>query len=103
MVEALTAAEAGILTGQSLHESLQRFPSLFDARLLALVKVGEEVNKLDYFFSLLSQQYGDDVDHRAALLSTALEPLIILFLGLVVGLILMAMYLPIFQMSNTIG
>ena len=69
---------------------------------MALVKAGEEVNKLDYFFNLLAQQYGEEVDHRAALLSTALEPLIMLFLGGVVGLILIGMYLPIFQISNAI-
>jgi type IV pilus assembly protein PilC len=102
LTRALEAVEAKVLLGASLHESLQEFGFLFDARLVALVKVGEEVNKLDYFFTLLSQQYGDEVDHRAALLSTALEPLIMLFLGGVVGLILVGMYLPIFQISNTI-
>jgi type IV pilus assembly protein PilC len=102
LTQALEAVEAKVLLGASLHESLQEFGFLFDARLVALVKVGEEVNKLDYFFTLLSQQYGDEVDHRAALLSTALEPLIMLFLGGVVGLILVGMYLPIFQISNTI-
>lgn len=69
---------------------------------MALVKVGEEVNKLDFFFTLLAQQCGEEVDHRAALLSTALEPLIMIFLDGVVGLILVVMYLPIFQISNTI-
>ena len=83
-------------------DRLNVFYQSVDARLVALVKVGEEVNKLDYFFTLLAQQYGDEVDYRAALLSTALEPVIIVFLGLVVGLILVGMYLPIFQISNTI-
>lgn len=102
LVEALRVIEERVLGGASLHTSLVEFSYLFDARLIALVKVGEEVNKLDYFFTLLSQQYGEEVDHRAALMSTALEPIIILFLGLVVGLILVGMYLPIFQISNSI-
>ena len=102
LVQALGAVEERVLAGASLHASLAEFGALFDARLVALVKVGEEVNKLDYFFTLLAQQYGEEVDHRAALLSTALEPVIILFLGLVVGLILVGMYLPIFQISNSI-
>ena len=80
LVRALEAVESTVLQGNSLHSSLAEFGFLFDARLVALVKVGEEVNKLDYFFALLAQQYGDEVDHRAALLSTALEPLIMLFL-----------------------
>jgi type IV pilus assembly protein PilC len=102
LVEALRLIEERVLGGASLHASLAEFGYLFDARLVALVKVGEEVNKLDYFFTLLAQQYGEEVDHRAALMSTALEPVIILFLGLVVGLILVGMYLPIFQISNSI-
>ncbi len=102
LARALEAVEARVLAGASLHGSLAEFGHLFDARLVALVKVGEEVNKLDYFFALLAQQYGEEVDHRSALLSTALEPVIIIFLGLVVELILVGMYLPIFQISNTI-
>lgn len=102
LARALQEVEARVLLGAPLHSSLQEFGFLFDARLVALVKVGEEVNKLDYFFNLLAQQYGEEVDHRAALLSTALEPLIMLFLGGVVGLILIGMYLPIFQISNAI-
>lgn len=102
LTRALQAVEARVLLGAPLHSSLQEFDFLFDARLVALVKVGEEVNKLDYFFTLLAQQYGEEVDHRAALLSTALEPIIMIFLGGVVGLILVGMYLPIFQISNTI-
>ena len=102
LVQALETVESRVLGGASLHASLAEFGYLFDARLVALVKVGEEVNKLDYFFTLLAQQYGEEVDHRASLLSTALEPVIILFLGLVVGLILVGMYLPIFQISNSI-
>ena len=102
LVRALQATEGQVLGGASLHTSLAEFDYLFDARFVALVKVGEEVNKLDYFFGLLAQQYGEEVDHRAALLSTALEPIIIIFLGLVVGLILVGMYLPIFQISNSI-
>lgn len=102
LTRALQVVEARVLLGTSLHESLREFSWLFDARLVALVKVGEEVNKLDYFFTLLAQQYSEEVDYRSALLSTALEPLIMIFLGGVVGLILIGMYLPIFQISNTI-
>ncbi|WP_226180716.1 type II secretion system F family protein [Hymenobacter lucidus] len=102
LVRALETVEAQIMQGTALHTSLAAF-SFFEPRFIALVKVGEEVNQLGHFFSLLAQQYSDEVDHRAALLSSTLEPLIIIFLGLVVGLILVAMYLPIFQMSSAIG
>lgn len=99
---ALQTVEHNVMQGAALHTSLQAF-SIFDARMIALLKVGEEVNKLDYFFGVLAQQYTEEVEHRTSLLSTTLEPLIIIFLGLVVGTILIAMYLPIFQMSSAIG
>jgi type IV pilus assembly protein PilC len=98
----LAQVEVDILAGMSLHESLSKF-QVYEPRLVALLKVGEEVNKLDFFFYKLAAQYSDEIEHRSAVLSSAMEPLIIIFLGAVVGVILVAMYLPLFQLSTTIG
>ncbi len=98
----LEAAEKDILQGESFHKSLAKFP-LYDRKMIALLKVGEEVNQLDFFFAKLATQCHEEVEHRSALLSSALEPLIIIFLGLIVGIILVAMYLPLFQLSTNIG
>jgi type IV pilus assembly protein PilC len=72
-------------------------------RKMVSMKVEEEVNKLDVFFEKLAAQYGNDVEHQTSLLNTFLEPAMIIFLGFVVGFILLAMYMPMFQMSTTIG
>ncbi|MNY41183.1 type IV pilin biogenesis protein [compost metagenome] len=69
--------------------------------MIQLIKVGEEVNRMDYFFEKIAAQYTEEVEYRTNTISSLLEPLIIIFLGLVVGLILIAMYLPMFQMSNS--
>jgi len=53
------------------------------------------------FFSKISEQYIDEVEYKTSTLSSMMEPLIIIFLGVVVGIILIAMYLPLFQMSNS--
>jgi len=98
----LEAIAEDIMNGQSLNHSMARF-NVYNKRMVSLVKVGEEVNKLDVFFEKLSQQYSSDVEHQTGLLNTFLEPAMIIFLGLVVGFILLAMYLPMFQMSTTIG
>ncbi|MDN4167087.1 type II secretion system F family protein [Cytophagales bacterium LB-30] len=98
----LAQVEEDILRGKSLHQSFSQF-SIFDGRMITLLKIGEEVNKLDVFFGKLSQNYSEAVDHRTQLLSTFLEPLIIVLLGLIVGFILVAMYLPMFQLSGGIG
>lgn len=96
----LLKVEQDILQGQSLHKSLATF-GFYPAKMIQLIKVGEEVNRLDYFFEKISSQYTEEVEYRTNTISSLLEPLIIIFLGLVVGVILIAMYLPMFQMSNS--
>jgi type IV pilus assembly protein PilC len=91
-----------ILNGESLHVSMSKFP-VYDKRMVSLLKVGEEVNRLDVFFDKLAKQYESDVEHQTSLLNTFLEPAMIIFLGLMVGFILLAMYLPMFELSTTIG
>jgi type IV pilus assembly protein PilC len=96
----LQKVEDDIMKGKSLHESLQQF-KVYPSKMIQLVKVGEETNQLDYFFGKISEQYIEEVEYKTSTLSSIMEPLIIIFLGLVVGLILVSMYLPLFQMSNS--
>jgi type IV pilus assembly protein PilC len=70
--------------------------------MISLIKVGEEVNQLDLFFNKVSTQYSGEVEYRTNLLSKFLEPMIIVVLGLVVGVILIAMYLPLFKLGQTV-
>ena len=90
-----------IVKGESLHVGLANF-SIFDKRLISLVKIAEEVNKLDSTFERLSKQYQDDVEYKTKLIGTIIEPLIIVVIGLVVGVIMVAMYMPMFNLSNVI-
>jgi len=96
----LQKIEDDIMKGKSLHESLKQF-KVYPSKMIQLVKVGEETNQLDYFFGKISEQYIEEVEYKTSTLSSMMEPLIIIFLGLIVGLILIAMYLPLFQMSNS--
>ncbi|MBL7840276.1 MAG: type II secretion system F family protein [Cyclobacteriaceae bacterium] len=98
----LPLIEDSILHGETLHSAMGKF-SVYNRKMVSLVKVGEEVNKLDVFFERLGRQYTTDAEHQTGLLNTFLEPAMIIFLGLVVGFILLAMYLPMFEMSTSIG
>jgi len=98
----LQRIEEDILQGQSLHQSLANF-KIYDIKLVSLIKVGEEVNQLTDFFGKLATQYSDDIEHQSAMISSLLEPFIIIFLGVFVGIILIAMYLPLFQMGQSFG
>ena len=94
----LKNAEAEILRGKLLQESLEGY-SIYPQQLLALVQVGEESSTLDAMFQKLSDQYNEEVEQKTAVIGSLIEPLLIIFLGVLVGVILVAMYLPLFQLS----
>lgn len=96
----LLTTENSILQGNSLNESLAQF-DFYPAKIVQLIKVGEEVNRLDFFFEQIANQLTEEIEYKTSTISNMLEPLIIIFLGFVVGLILIAMYLPMFEMSNS--
>ncbi|MEL7145199.1 MAG: type II secretion system F family protein, partial [Bacteroidota bacterium] len=91
-----------IIAGAGLYESMKRYP-IFDFEMLGLVKVGEEVNRLGDFFEKLARNYTENVKHKTALMGSVLEPVLIIFLGLMVAIILIAMYLPMFELSSNMG
>jgi type II secretory pathway component PulF len=100
--EALDKVESSILKGNSFSSSLKEIP-LFDNRIISLVKVAEETNQTEYVFKQLSEQYNQEVVQQSKIMTTILEPLIILFVGVLVAILLIAMYLPMFQLSSAIG
>ncbi|HBS87705.1 MAG TPA: type II secretion system F family protein [Bacteroidales bacterium] len=99
---ALEKMQKDIMNGMSLHESMKQFP-IFDKRTISLIKVAEEVNKLDSVFERLNKQYSEEVEHRVGVMSSFLEPVMIIFVGLFVAIILVSMYLPMFKLSTTVG
>ncbi|WP_323787686.1 type II secretion system F family protein [Psychroserpens sp.] len=100
--KALIEVEKSIINGKSLSESLKSH-TLFDDKMIALVKVAEETNQNEFIFERLNMQYTSQVEQRSKLLSTLLEPFIIMIVGILVGVILVAMYLPMFRLSSVLG
>ncbi|HEY8402747.1 MAG TPA: type II secretion system F family protein [Cytophagaceae bacterium] len=97
---ALPKIEEDIMQGVPLNQAMAKF-GIFPRRMTGLLKVGEEVNQLEQFFDKIAKQYSDEVEHQTGLISSMIEPFMIIFLGLIVGVILIAMYLPLFQLSTT--
>lgn len=98
--KSLGEVEENILTGMPLHKSLGRH-SIYPPKMISLIKVGEEVNQLELFFNKISEQYSNEVEYQTSILSKFVEPLIIVVLGVVVGVILIAMYLPLFKLGQS--
>lgn len=99
--EAVREIRKEILSGESLNTGLAKFP-IFDKRLVSLVKIAEEINQLDTTFERLTKQNQEDIEFRTKLIGTIIEPLIIVIIGAIVGVIMVSMYLPMFNLSNVI-
>ncbi len=91
-----------IVKGDKLSQSMEGSP-VFDKSTISLIMIGEEVNKLDKIFGDLKEQTKQDLAHKTGMLNSVLEPALILFVGVFVALILIALYLPMFSMSSVIG
>lgn len=97
--QALSLVKQQVLAGKLLHEALAE-NSIFPPKLVALIKVSEEVNAPELIFEKLSSQYADEIAHQQAVMGKLIEPFFIVVLGLVIGFVLVAMYMPLFQLSN---
>lgn len=102
MQKAIHKIKQDILKGNTLADSLQKH-KIFPKKLISLVGIGEQTNKLDTMFHKLNDQYNDEIDHTTKMVGTILEPLIIIIIGILVGFILISMYTPMFDLSKVIG
>lgn len=96
----LSVVEKDIVEGISLHKSLKQH-SIYPSKMVSIIKVAEEVNQLELFFSRMAEEYSNEVEYQTTMLSKFLEPIIIIVLGFIVGVILIAMYLPLFKLGQT--
>jgi len=98
----LVKIKSDIIKGANLGDSLEAY-SIYDNKLVSMVKVAEQINKLDDMFEKLTEQYNEEVEHQTKMIGVVLEPLIIMIIGLIVGVIMLAMYSPMFDLSKIIG
>jgi len=96
---AVLAARSAIAEGHSLHSAL-RTQGLFPDIMLQLIAIGEESGRLDDMLDRLASSQSVEVDERVGKLTAAVEPLIMTVLGCAVGVLMTAMYLPVFQMGS---
>jgi len=68
-----------------------------------MISVGESTGALDAMLGKIADFYDDEVDQAVASLTSLLEPVMMVFLGTIIGFIVIAMYLPIFKMASVIG
>lgn len=98
----MVAAVQRVEEGTSLSESLTR-TNFFPPIALRMISVGETTGALTEMLGDLADYYESEVEKRLVKLTTMIEPILMMVMGLMIGLIVMAMYIPIFQMGQTIG
>jgi type IV pilus assembly protein PilC len=103
VVEAeLQHVRGAIAEGKTLSEPM-RESKVFPHMVVQMIGVGEQTGALDTMLSKIADFYEEEVDDAVAALTAMLEPLLMVFLGVAVGGIVIAMYLPIFSMASKFG
>jgi type IV pilus assembly protein PilC len=97
---AVLRSRTSIAQGESIAEPLSKEKALFPPMVVQMITIGEQTGGLDEMLSKVADFYDDEVDQAVANLMNALEPIVILLLGGVIGGMVMAMYLPIFKMAQ---
>jgi type IV pilus assembly protein PilC len=100
--DALYDVKAAISEGKTIAEPLAE-SDVFPGMVVQMIAVGEETGAMESMLSKIADFYDDEVDAAVEALTALLEPLMMVFLGGTVGGLLIAMYLPIFKIAETIG
>jgi len=98
---AIMNARASIREGETIAEPLAR-SNIFPPMVIQMIAVGESTGALDSMLSKIAEFYEEEVDVAVANLTSLLEPILMIFLGVVIGGVVIAMYLPIFNMASAV-
>jgi type IV pilus assembly protein PilC len=99
--DAIMASRASIAGGETISAPLQK-SQVFPPMVISMIAVGEQTGGLDEMLSKIADFYDEEVDAAVSNLLSMMEPVMIVFLGVVVGGMVVAMYLPIFDMINAV-
>jgi type IV pilus assembly protein PilC len=99
---AIGKVRQGISEGRNISEPLAE-AKVFPDMVVQMISVGEATGALDVMLNKVADFYEDEVDQAVEAMTSLLEPLIMVFLGIVIGGLVIAMYLPIFTMASNVG
>lgn len=99
---AVMATRVSISEGRTIAEPLTE-SKVFPPMVCQMISVGESTGALDAMLQKVADFYEEEVDNAVANLTALMEPLVILFLGVVIGGLVISMYLPIFKLGSVLG
>jgi len=102
VVEALENVKKGVFSGETLTKLFAK-EKIFPTTFSQLISVGEQTGSLDEMFGAVASYYEEEFDTAVANLATLIEPIMIVFMGITIGGLMIAMYAPIFNVGAIIG
>ncbi|MDC0618736.1 type II secretion system F family protein [Pelagibacteraceae bacterium] len=102
IIEALENIKKGVFSGRSLTELFNK-ETIFPATFTQLISVGEQTGSLDEMFTSIAIYYEEEFDVAVSNLASLIEPIMIVFMGITIGGLMLAMYAPIFNVGAIIG
>jgi type IV pilus assembly protein PilC len=99
--DAMEGVQANVKEGQSISEPLEKV-AVFPPMVTQMIAVGEETGSLDQMLQKIADFYEDEVNAAVKSLTSILEPILMLGVGGIVGVVVISMYLPIFNMMNIV-
>jgi len=99
--EVILSCKGSITQGQSLVEPLEE-SKIFPLMVTQMIGIGEQTGSLEEMLGKIADFYEEEVDTAVDAMTSLMEPFIMAFLGIVIGGLVIAMYLPIFQMASVI-
>jgi type IV pilus assembly protein PilC len=100
--KAIMKTRASIGEGKTVAEPLGA-SGIFPPMVVQMISVGESTGALDTMLAKIADFYDDEVDAAVTALTSLLEPILMVFLGVTIGALVIAMYLPIFRMASVLG
>lgn len=101
VIEGLEGIKKGVFSGESLTKLFNR-EKVFPQTFAQLISVGEQTGSLDDMFGSIARYYEEEFDNEVANLSSLIEPIMIVFMGITIGGLMIAMYAPIFNVGALI-
>jgi len=102
VLEALENVKKGVFSGDTLTKLFLKEP-LFPATFSQLISVGEQTGQLDEMFNSVAKYYEEEFDQTVDNMSSLIEPIMIVFMGVMIGGLMIAMYSPIFNVGALMG
>ena len=102
VTEALENVKKGVFSGDTLTKLFLKEP-LFPPTFSQLISVGEQTGQLDEMFNSVASYYEEEFDNSVDNMSSLIEPIMIVFMGIMIGGLMIAMYSPIFNVGALIG